>query len=466
MGQLPAVSATQFFNDQQGLADDAYLVSNTSTNNWLYSFSADSYTQIGGITAGIPSQSGGIYRSPWSKTMTTNGGSTTTLTVAAASFPIRSTSVGATLEFTSGANLGIRTTISSVVYSADMATVTLTFPAVANSVASGVTFRMNTGRYFIFLGGTVAAGFFVSFDVATASYNQSLSVTNLAASYTVTSQLTGAFLWGETYASGTATSATATTLVNSAKSWTTNQWTNFQVRITSGTGIGQIRVISSNTGTTLTVPTWTVTPDSTSTYVIEGDEDKLYLLGNNVTTMYRYSISADTWTVLSPTVGRGGAAGAGCSANFIGDTGDTTYSTESNNQNGRYIYSARAGTSAIIDRFDIAGGTSGAGAWSVATFTGDTSNWVSLNYWATQGRYIYGKNQPSGTGVGLRIIRFDTVTLTATPFASMSYYEASSGVSQYKCMMIKNLNSSKTVQWIYLVPNQSSVYTLFRLPVY
>ena len=37
--------------------------------------------------------------------------------------------------------------------------------------------------------------------------------------------------------SGTATSATATTLTCSSKTYTINNWVNYQVRITGGTGI-------------------------------------------------------------------------------------------------------------------------------------------------------------------------------------------------------------------------------------
>lgn len=99
----------------------------------------------------------------------------------------------------------------------------------------------------------------------------------------------------------------ATTLGKTGKTWTVNQWTNSQVRITSGTGIGQVRTISSNTATTLTVPSWTTTPDATSNFVIEPNDDFLYLIGNNAVTMYRYSISANTWTVMAPTTARGGA---------------------------------------------------------------------------------------------------------------------------------------------------------------
>lgn len=69
--------------------------------------------------------------------------------------------------------------------------------------------------------------------------------------------------------SGKASSATATTLVDSSKTWTVNAYSNMLVRIIAGTGAGQLRKITSNTATALTVPTWTVTPDATSLYRIE-----------------------------------------------------------------------------------------------------------------------------------------------------------------------------------------------------
>lgn len=72
---------------------------------------------------------------------------------------------------------------------------------------------------------------------------------------------------------GTATgSQTSTTLADTGKTWTTNEWTNYQVRIVSGTGSGQTRTISSNTATALTVsPAWTTTPVAgSSVYRIEG----------------------------------------------------------------------------------------------------------------------------------------------------------------------------------------------------
>jgi len=72
------------------------------------------------------------------------------------------------------------------------------------------------------------------------------------------------------YVTGTATAGTTTTLTDTTKAWTVNGYQNRVVRITSGTGVGQVRNIASNTATALTVSTaWTTTPDATSAYVIE-----------------------------------------------------------------------------------------------------------------------------------------------------------------------------------------------------
>ena len=68
---------------------------------------------------------------------------------------------------------------------------------------------------------------------------------------------------------GTATSATVATLTDSGASWTTNLFAAGSVRITGGTGSGQVRRIVSNTSTVITVQqNWRTRPDATSTYAI------------------------------------------------------------------------------------------------------------------------------------------------------------------------------------------------------
>lgn len=107
---------------------------------------------------------------------------------------------------------------------------------------------------------------------------------------------------------GLASAGAASTLTDSTKTWATNAFANNQIRIIRGTGAGQIRTIASNTGTVITTSSaWTTTPDTTSVYRIEGNDDFFYLLGNNNVAMYRYSISGNAWTTLAPTAARAGA---------------------------------------------------------------------------------------------------------------------------------------------------------------
>lgn len=70
-------------------------------------------------------------------------------------------------------------------------------------------------------------------------------------------------------ASGTATAGAAKTLTDSGATWGTNQYTGWMVKITGGTGSGQVKQIASNTGTALTVDgNWVTNPSTDSTYVI------------------------------------------------------------------------------------------------------------------------------------------------------------------------------------------------------
>ena len=71
---------------------------------------------------------------------------------------------------------------------------------------------------------------------------------------------------------GNATSSTANTVVAAGTpGWTSNQWTGYYLKIHSGTGTGQVRVIISNTANTLTLSqAWTQYnyPDATSGLLI------------------------------------------------------------------------------------------------------------------------------------------------------------------------------------------------------
>lgn len=80
--------------------------------------------------------------------------------------------------------------------------------------------------------------------------------------------------WGEDVISGTATAGGASTLTDTTKNLGTNSLANMILHVTGGTGIGQVRIIASNTSTVITVSeAFTTTPDVTSTY-------KVYAISN------------------------------------------------------------------------------------------------------------------------------------------------------------------------------------------
>jgi len=69
--------------------------------------------------------------------------------------------------------------------------------------------------------------------------------------------------------SGTASSGTDATIVDSGESLQSNEYISDYVWITGGTGEGQLRTITSNDGTTLSISEdWDTNPDNTSTYKI------------------------------------------------------------------------------------------------------------------------------------------------------------------------------------------------------
>lgn len=71
---------------------------------------------------------------------------------------------------------------------------------------------------------------------------------------------------------GIALSATSSTLT-SAQTWAVNDLVNYQIKIIAGTGKNQVRTISSNTSTQVTVSAiWSITPDATSIFAIYGGE--------------------------------------------------------------------------------------------------------------------------------------------------------------------------------------------------
>ncbi len=83
---------------------------------------------------------------------------------------------------------------------------------------------------------------------------------------------------------GTATAGGASTITDTNQAFTTNALAGCRVKITSGTGAHQCRVIVSNTGTALTVDrAWATNPSTDSVYAVLADEIPALSAGLKVT---------------------------------------------------------------------------------------------------------------------------------------------------------------------------------------
>jgi len=388
----------------------------------------------------------------WSLPFVANGGSTSTITVASATYNINGLVIGKTVEFTSGNNIGLRRTITAILNLGGTGTTTLTFDSVVGTaVANNDTFRIASGMFYVLIPGTLSATTFRKYDIATGSWTSCTS-TGLPATWGTDGKMVTPGMFGVSYDSGTAAATSSTTTLDcTGKTWTADQWINYQVRITGGTGIGQVRVITDNDTDTLTFAAGTDL-DETSTFVIEGDENAIYVLGNNAVTMYKYSISANTWATVAPTTARVGAPIAGMSGEFVGVTGDTGWADITNIKNGRYIYSFRGGTS-VLDRFDIAGGTAGAGAWLAITYQPSLTTFATGSGVDWSGKYLYiGKEGTAA--IPQRFYAFSVVDNTMIPITTDWYL---GGVALLGGRVwIRYLSSAGLVKWLYCLQSTST----------
>ena len=284
--------------------------------------------------------------------LTATGGTTTTIVT---NQTLARSIAGYSIHILSGPNAGVTLAIVSNTTGTNA---TITVAAQASAFTASTVYRLCTPVWYVVNAGAQASGSFKKYDLATNTWT-TLVQTGLPASIGTDGKLVSTPSWLNSdyyeFATGTATSGGASTITNTAKSWTTNQWTNYQVRIVSGTGAGQIRTVASNTGTVITLSAaWTTQPDATSVYSLEGNDDFLYYLGNNSVILYRYSISGNSWSTISPTAARANGPAAGMSAHWIYGESSTDWAAENTIINGRRIYSFRGSNAAILDYYDIA----------------------------------------------------------------------------------------------------------------
>ncbi len=441
------VASSRHYRQQQ-----LYVSSGTVAH--LYNPSEDGWVQVpspglaGTFGAGAAGVAGSFSTGTTvaASSLTATAGTTTSITT---NQTLARDLRGYSVYFVGGTNAGKLKTIASNTIGAS-AVITFTDAEVTAFDATS-QYRLKTPVWYVLSAGTLAAGSFRKYDFATNTWT-SLTITGLAATIGTDGKLVSTPAWIDSgfnsFATGTATAGGASTLTNSAKAWATNQWTNSQIRISAGTGLGQIRTISSNTATVITVSSaWTTTPDATSVYSIEGNDDFLYYLGNNAVTLYRYSISGNSWSTLSPGVARGAAPTAGMSAHWVWEASEADWTNESAILNGRYIYSFRGSAGALLDRYDIA-----ANSWSAVTYSPATETLTTGTKYTYKGDYLYIQKDATG-----RWFRYDFPRASMDGWNTMLMTQGTAIVGDTSFDATYTDGATK-ITYVYMLMNTSTVH--------
>lgn len=416
----------------------------SSSGAWLYSPLEDGWVNLPN-----PSMSGAINTGGCGAATsvgpsgTATAGSTTSLTT---TLTLARDLRGYAVHITGGPGAGdTRIIASNTVGASSVIAPTTPFSA---AITSSSTFRLMTPRWYISGGGTPASGGFKHYDFATNVWSAALAFSGMPTG-TGDCRLISTPSWvGAGYlafGTGTATSGSATTLINTAKAWTVNQWTNSQVRIVLGTGAGQIRTIISNTSNALTFAAG-ATLDSTSVYSIEGNDDNLYLMGNVSTALYKYAISTNTWSTVTPGTARGGITGNATSGHWICSVTDTAWNSESAMLNGRFIYSLRGASSGVLDQYDIAANT-----WNVISYAPGTEGFGSGTKYAYNTDFLYIQKDATG-----RWLRYNFITGDMDGWGTMLYPNGAN-IAGDTAFDVTYMDGATKITYIYMILNTSTV---------
>jgi hypothetical protein len=238
--------------------------------------------------------------------------------------------------------------------------------------------------------------------------------------------------WQEA-ATGTATSATTTTLTDNTRAWAANIWAGYQIELTSGTGAPQTRTVSSNTSNTITVSSafspapaagtaylLRQLPNATSGYAIKDAPYATHVSGNATGgTSTALADTSKSWTTNQW-------------ANKVVEIKSGIHAGQS-----RIIVSNTSNTLTLADPWPIAdGGSATSGTTSVLT---DASQSWTTNQWTG-----YTIELTSGTGAPqTRIVASNTAD-TITPTVAFSPAPAANTV--YQLLQVPNATSAYRIR--------------------
>ena len=436
------ISSSRHFRQQQLFLrgqNESYIY-NPSEDGWVTLPAAGLAAAVGAGTCGVAGAwSTGTTTA--ASSLTATGGTTSTIvTNQTLARDLR----GYKVHILAGPNAGA---VLDIVSNTVAANATITVATQASAFTASTVYRLLTPTWYVGVNGSTAAASFRKYDYATNTWttlaNMPIAFGTDAKLVATPSIVDGAF---KLFATGTATSATATTLTQTGKTWAASQWINSQVRITAGTGAGQIRTITANTADTLTVATWTTTPDATSQYAIEGNDDFLYLLGNNAVTLYRYSIAANTWSTLTPGAARAAAPGAGMSAHWVHSAEGTDWNNESAIINGRWIYSLQGAATGALHRYDIAGNT-----WQTVTYSPSSETFTTGTKYALHNGLLYIQKDATGRWFSLDFVRSELF-----PWGTMLYPQSTAIVGDTAFDVIYE-DGATDIYYVYMALNSSTI---------
>ncbi|HEY3266624.1 MAG TPA: hypothetical protein VGM37_06835, partial [Armatimonadota bacterium] len=310
---------------------------------------------------------------------------------------------------------------------------------------AGDGYEILSGRLYLLGAGTLAAGVWKYYDLATNSFSGNLATTNLPATINTDSSFVGL---DESYVPFdanpgegfldllTATATAGTSITGQAASGDAavlaNEYRNFQIRIVEDTvtptAVGQRRNITSHTAgasPVYTVSAWTVMPSANAKFVIENNGDRILLWSSASTSTFTYNITANTWDTTTFGV-RPAAMGAGCVScpSFFMRPDVAKQARHS------YIFSFRGGNVATLDLFDIAGGANGlwtgavayGGSGGVLFTTGCT---ITPDPYTGNGRFAF-----INYNAGQRCLKFDVKNRVLSPAFYVRYPQGTAAVGQ------------------------------------
>ena len=163
--------------------------------------------------------------------------------------------------------------------------------------------------------------------------------------------------------------------------------------------------------------------------------------------MYRYSISANTWTTLAPGVARGGAPTTGMSGHWVHSVSAADWNSENAILNGRYIYSFRGAAGALLDRYDIA-----ANSWAAMTYSPAVETFTTGTKWAYSKDAIYAQKDATG-----RWFRFDLAQSAMDGWTTMLYPNGAAVLGD-TAFDVTYKDGATEIDYVHVLLNTSAVH--------